>query len=85
MNSDFKIRITKEQYKLLNKIFKQNKNIFFIKGNYLTTNKKNIDFIVNNINGYFIQHGLLNNYEPSSLGNQLEDFLELLLNNTITN
>ena len=85
MNSDFKIRITKEQYKLLNKIFKQNKNIFFIKGNYLTTNKKNIDFIVNNINDYFIQHGLQNNYEPNSLGNQLENLLDLFFNNTITN
>ena len=85
MNSDFKIRITKEQYKLLNKIFKQNKNIFFIKGDYLTTDKKNIDFIVNNINDYFIQYGLQNNYEPNSLGNQLENLLDLFLNNTITN
>ena len=85
MNCDLKIKITKEQHQILSEIFKQNKNLFIIKDNYFITDIKYKEFIIDSINNYFNKYGLQKNYEPNSLGVQLENLLDLFLNNLPSN
>ena len=85
MNCDLKIEITKEQHKILGEIFKQNKNFFIISDNCFITDTKHKDFIIDSINNYFNRYGLQNNYEPNSLGVQLENLLDLFLKNLSEN
>ena len=47
--------------------------------------RKHKDFIIDSINNYFNRYGLQNNYEPNSLGVQLENLLDLFLKNLSEN
>ena len=85
MNCDLKIEITKERHKILSAIFKQNKSFFIISDNCFITDIKHKDFIIDSINNYFNRYGLQNNYEPNSLGVQLENLLDLFLKNLSEN
>ncbi len=79
MNSNLKIKLTKEQQHLIKIIFNQKESLFIIKDEYLIADKKNKDTIINQINTYFNKNGLKNNYEPNLLGQKLENLLDLFL------